>query len=1080
MKLEEGSKDTAFTEAPEDVENRIETNTTQITAQQGKIEALISDTSIVEDGTTKKLKDTYASLKLTVNGLNSTVGSHTTNITNLQGQITAANSNISSLSGKVQLVESKQVTFEQNLNGISQKVASSESNIITLKGQMNTANNNITAVTNNLDNLQIGGRNLAKKGYITGHGTTPIIDRNKYTWSSNNNSAGLQLNADMFKSNRKYVLSFKMRKVSGTINRIGGHNTHGYIKVYLDGTYNTNNYPGGMLYPQDEEIHEIRVEFTATNQSGNRNVYIQPNRGATTTQYTVNVWDIQVEEGDKQTGYSVPIEDIESDITTVDTKLNTVTAEITTTKNKVAELNTNLDGITQKVSSTETNVTNINASLNTSKNDISSLKTDNTTNKNNISSLNTQIRNTNNKVASIETTVNGISSKVSKVESSVATINGNITSLQNRVTSAEQKITAEAIINTVTTSSITSTGKMLYIDPTFKYGLNGVRVYNNSNNGVVTINRISKPSDCPTTSTHILEIKTTGTGANPGHGGFYFGNQTRANAIFIYKFTAKVPKGLPIAFATNSLGDGNKQGWITDNKGTGSYKEYVYKVQCGTSGSFSSTGFFYLNGGTAPITWYLASATVYDLSDVGDLTGELSSLFANGAVLNTVSTITDKNGFTVNNGAIRIRDASGNMMLEGDTSGNLYLRKLLNVGNVAKLSATDGLSIVGSKIAITDSNFNKNAIYTVIGNDNILFKNDLLGSPKWAKIYFDAVGSNGLVLSASENGSIGRVTCESNLYAKGSINVTRELSVTGTTTLNDRLNTRDIYANGWFRAYGQRGIYFQDFGGGWYMTDTTWIRAYNSKSIYTPNTVKAGNVSMSNDIVTIENNSNWKALKLFRYNHQAMYGIGADSSSYAFPVIEYWANGATSYTSRFEVKRELIYAYGAGSMKVWTDKNTHGGISIGGGSAGYLKWLRTHSDIQCRNYNDSAYSRICASVFVVNSQKKVKENIKSLEDNKVIDILMNNKIKHYNLINERKDIEKLNLEARDRGYVLDDNIVSIDNHIGLILDDLTDEALDILQPSRTDGIDVYAMVSLLWQVCQYQQNEIQRIKKLIV
>ena len=117
---------------------------------------------------------------------------------------------------------------------------------------------------------------------------------------------------------------------------------------------------------------------------------------------------------------------------------------------------------------------------------------------------------------------------------------------------------------------------------------------------------------------------------------------------------------------------------------------------------------------------------------------------------------------------------------------------------------------------------------------------------------------------------------------------------------------------------------------------------------------------------------------------------------------------------------------------------------------------------------------------MVNSQKKVKENIKSLEDNKVIDILMNNKIKHYNLINERKDIEKLNLEARDRGYVLDDNIVSIDNHIGLILDDLTDEALDILQPSRTDGIDVYAMVSLLWQVCQYQQNEIQRIKKLIV
>ena len=146
MKLEEGSKDTAFTEAPEDVENRIETNTTQITAQQGKIEALISDTSIVEDGATKKLKDAYANLKLTVDGLNSTVGSHTTNITNLQGQMSTANGNISKIDGKVQTVESKQVSFEQNLNGISQKVSSAESNITTLKGQMTTANNNISAI----------------------------------------------------------------------------------------------------------------------------------------------------------------------------------------------------------------------------------------------------------------------------------------------------------------------------------------------------------------------------------------------------------------------------------------------------------------------------------------------------------------------------------------------------------------------------------------------------------------------------------------------------------------------------------------------------------------------------------------------------------------------------------------------------------------------------------------------------------------------------------------------------------------------------------------------------------------------
>lgn len=37
----------------------------------------------------------------------------------------------------------------------------------------------------------------------------------------------------------------------------------------------------------------------------------------------------------------------------------------------------------------------------------------------------------------------------------------------------------------------------------------------------------------------------------------------------------------------------------------------------------------------------------------------------------------------------------------------------------------------------------------------------------------------------------------------------------------------------WVRVNGSDGIYFQDRGGGWRMTDTTWLRSYNDKSIYT-------------------------------------------------------------------------------------------------------------------------------------------------------------------------------------------------------------------------------------------------------
>ena len=46
--------------------------------------------------------------------------------------------------------------------------------------------------------------------------------------------------------------------------------------------------------------------------------------------------------------------------------------------------------------------------------------------------------------------------------------------------------------------------------------------------------------------------------------------------------------------------------------------------------------------------------------------------------------------------------------------------------------------------------------------------------------------------------------------------------------------TGDIYANGgWLRVSGNQGLYFETWAGGWYMQDSTWIRTYNEKSVYT-------------------------------------------------------------------------------------------------------------------------------------------------------------------------------------------------------------------------------------------------------
>lgn len=164
-------------------------------------------------------------------------------------------------------------------------------------------------------------------------------------------------------------------------------------------------------------------------------------------------------------------------------------------------------------------------------------------------------------------------------------------------------------------------GKILYDDPTFEKGVNRINSYNNLGNGNVILTRITRLSDSPFASGYNIQIKNIGE-SQPGWGGFSFQNQSRANAIFICRFIAKIPIGYTLEFASNQIGQNWNEGsfWATPQSGSGKWEEYIYVVKCGASGVFQSTNFYYLKwgvGGTpsSPVSWYLAYASVFDVTD---------------------------------------------------------------------------------------------------------------------------------------------------------------------------------------------------------------------------------------------------------------------------------------------------------------------------------------------------------------------------------------------------------------------------------------------------------------------------------
>lgn len=117
-------------------------------------------------------------------------------------------------------------------------------------------------------------------------------------------------------------------------------------------------------------------------------------------------------------------------------------------------------------------------------------------------------------------------------------------------------------------------------------------------------------------SQYVLEIKTSTGATSPGLGGFTFRTPTAANKEFVVFFHAKIPTGYSLAFQSNPIGIGGSatRKWLTNNKGTSVWTWYAHYIRCGSSGDFSTTNYFNLDGGSKPVTWQIDTASVFDIS----------------------------------------------------------------------------------------------------------------------------------------------------------------------------------------------------------------------------------------------------------------------------------------------------------------------------------------------------------------------------------------------------------------------------------------------------------------------------------
>ena len=527
-------------------------------------------------------------------------------------------------------VGEKQIDYSSFSEGFNK-----ETNTHTLKAtkiKLDNQNQTLDLAFNSLktevQGIQIGGRNLALN-------TDFFIEGEGYK--------NFDLNLDTVKTFRgkQITISLDIALVNaGASNNAGGRRVGSEISIsFSDGT----TIYVGVWESLSESLKNINKRISRTwtipdkeiVDFGQRGVYIQG-----TILGKVKAGKTKIELGNKDTDWTPAPEDVEGEIESVkkittsqSTTIGVIQGQISTAINNtqiikdgqtillkddynrtvqtVNSMSSTIGKHTTTINQHTGEITGVTSRVNVVERDLNGIKA-------RVSSTETDLYNTKSKVATIEIDLNKVTTRVSATETTTANISD--------ISRVRQ-------------------GTVLNKDTTFAEGLNQVNLYNNSNNGNVTLNRIPRIEGCPTNSTHCIEIKHTGLAA-PGLGGFYFGNPTRANAIIAIRFIAKIPVGCKLGFATNSTGTGTELKWLTTDEGTGNWEEYIHMVKCGSSGSFSSTNFIYLRYGdhaptpSNPVVWYVAEATGIDASSGDNIEKRISTAeqkITKSAIISTVS-----------------------------------------------------------------------------------------------------------------------------------------------------------------------------------------------------------------------------------------------------------------------------------------------------------------------------------------------------------------------------------------------------------------------------------------------------------
>ncbi|GLO66123.1 DUF7359 domain-containing protein [Oceanobacillus kimchii] len=330
-----------FIERFEGNETSITQNATAITAKASQEEldivnnTVIGHTTEIEllaTGLRSKVESTY--VDNAIHGVRSDMENHSTlidqnaeqirlqaeSITNISGDITSTNSRIDVLSTEI-TSKVERIEFNNTTGNLSESIS-----------EVRQLANGIESTVRN---IQIGGRNIAAVNRVNTNQGSLSDYVYRLTRSSGSSNPYLRISREYFELDSDYVATFKVRKISGTVFSMAGHFTSfNGGTTYRDGIEVSSGSwnVGDQNYPNDTETHQYEVHFRTPSTFPTDSApywYLQPNRSDYGEDYVLEIWDFQIEKGNKATGWQPAFEDADERMTIAESTITQLEDDIT-------------------------------------------------------------------------------------------------------------------------------------------------------------------------------------------------------------------------------------------------------------------------------------------------------------------------------------------------------------------------------------------------------------------------------------------------------------------------------------------------------------------------------------------------------------------------------------------------------------------------------------------------------------------------------------------------------------------------------------------------------------------------------